>query len=217
MRLSDFFWRTRRGRAIAPVAAPISGADELDDQNYERMILGMMVEYPDVVNQNLERLEQVELETQAHRIFLDALITLYQSGAISGVTNIYENLPNEFYFVLNQVHGAENGPQKRGHRFYARFPLALRWPPHAIVERSLLHFLDGLYVINLEKEKKQLAEELAAAFIDSNSLLNEEEILNKIQQYSKLLDELREKIMTEEHEILSLLSEFFSNIRKLAA
>lgn len=223
VRLSDFFWRNRHGNSLALVAKGLNEAVDLDGLNYERMILGMLVEYPDLVNLHLDRIEPVMFTDAAHRAFFDTLNALYQAQQITEVPDIYSRLPAAFYTVLDQIHGDERQAQTakdvapRGHRFYARFPLALHRPPHAVIGRCLLHFLDGLHLISLEREKNLFVEDLSVSFSDSTSLANEQNILDKINEYSKIIGELREKISADEHDILSLLSEFFSEARKLAA
>ncbi len=226
VRLSEFFWRTarRKENAAQPVTAA-AGTDELDDLNYERMVLGLLVEYPDLGNAHIETIEPDWFSNDWHAEFCNALHTIYLAGEVADVLDIYEQLPPRFYMLLNQVHGEERGGdapaarRARGHRLHARFPMVMQRPPHAVIERCFLHFMKGLHIRTLEKEKNQTLMQAGDFLMQPDKQAEAEKLYAHATGLERLLMDERKKYADEEITILYLIEEFspHSNGRQLSS
>ncbi|HBF98408.1 MAG TPA: hypothetical protein DDW95_07650, partial [Alphaproteobacteria bacterium] len=150
---------------------------------------------------------------------------IYLAGEVADVLDIYEQLPPRFYMLLNQVHGEERGGdapaarRARGHRLHARFPMVMQRPPHAVIERCFLHFMKGLYIRTLEKEKNQTLMQAGDFLMQPDKQAEAEKLYAHATGLERLLMDERKKYADEEITILYLIEEFspHSNGRQLSS
>jgi DNA primase len=143
IRLSRLFWD--HDRAAWQRARPRS-LPSLDGNALECLVLGMLVEFPELFAQRLERVKALQMSGR-FAAFKDKLEEIIQLPMEVKISTFYKTLkPTEFFPLLDEVHGDENPDRglRRGHRLRARFPILKKHPPHEFVDRCLDLFLDKL-------------------------------------------------------------------------
>lgn len=154
IRLSRLFWEYDRSVNRKQQSGLIPDAEGLP---LERLVLGMLVEFPELFDRHLERIREMNFskEYEEFKVELQRIIQLPMDVKIA---SFYETIKPKFYRMLaDEIHGEEK-PEKglrRGHKLFERFPLLKKHPPFDFVEGCLLLFLDRLqlrgYLADLEE------------------------------------------------------------------
>lgn len=165
----------------------------------ERLICGLCVRYPELLDRHLERIAGLWFSDDLHRRFRNALCHLVINLEGTTVSEMAHSSDEPLQNLLLELlpDGATDRPKVlRGGAFSAlvqRFPLLRDDPPEDFVEAVFLHFLDVLELRGLEQE---LESETTEAETDLN-----EAAWNRIQAVSQDLSRRREECAREETEL----------------
>ncbi|MBD8890672.1 DNA primase [Roseibium litorale] len=192
------------GGSFQPKAEPGSllavrtGLPETPHYGMERLICGLCVHYPQLLDRHLERLATVRFSDALHGRFRDALCLFAQKsdGAGAAAADVAASLDDSLQALMREMMEDARPGSARGGSFSAltqRFPLLRSAPPEDFLEAVFMHFLDMLELNTLEAE---LEGEMAAAELDLN-----EESWMRVQAMSQDLNRRREECMREEAEL----------------
>lgn len=177
------------GRTIAAPQGPMFGI--------ERLICGLCVRYPHLLDRHIERVSRLGFSDALHARFRTEICRVASDYDKLSVADFYESLDDTFYQILGEVmqNGDQNGGTGLGSfsELAQRFPLLRKDPPDDFIEAVFLHFLDSLELIALEHELKQ---ELDAAEVELN-----EGAWNRIRGLTQDLARRREECAREEAEL----------------
>lgn len=150
-------WQKGRGREAAP-AAVLTSAPPAEPQELERLVLGLIVEFPALIARHAEAVARAPFLNEQHRLFRDRLQALtveeiltageatLRAGGAGG------RLDDAFFQLLAEVQGSEGEGTRRGHRLRARFPILAFHPSEDFIERCFLHFLSRLELRAIESD-----------------------------------------------------------------
>ena len=170
LHLSNYFWtydKTRQGDLSVTSKIVPQPVLELE---HERILLGMLVENPDLFDDFHEEVQSAFFESDPHAKFRDELLRIFFLSEVTEVATFYGRIADGFYTLLNLIHGEairEQG-RPRGHRYYARFPIARLRPDHAFMVRALQHFLSVQKLKAMEQHKSEVQVQFEADVIDEN-------------------------------------------------
>ncbi|SHO61110.1 DNA primase [Pseudoxanthobacter soli DSM 19599] len=177
--------------SIALVSAPPAEPLEL-----ERLVLGLVVEYPALIDRHAEALAAAPLQNELHRRFRDALQAMsLEEADMAGegapaAADAPTRVDGQFFSLLGEVHGLEADGRRRGHRLRGRFPILAFHPSEDFVERCFIHFLGRL-------ELKAIESDLDAAIAAAESDLTADD-WERIQALQHAVVRRREDIAAEE-------------------
>lgn len=190
-----------KGGGSADAASPLGTARERvaasHDFGTERLVLGLSMRFPHLLDRNFERFSRLPFANDLHRQLRDILCRIVddlEATPISDLTSAFEEpLRNIMGEMMLETIGMQ---QQRGAEFSAlihRFPLLKSNPPEDFIEAAYLHFLDVLELNALEDE---LSSELATADeqLDENSWM-------RIQALTQDLSRRREECARDEADL----------------
>ncbi|MDD9908091.1 MAG: DNA primase [Ahrensia sp.] len=132
--------------AVGPIGAQLSEV-KAGTSMREKLILGICVEFPILLARHIDTLMEVNFNDKRYALFQLQLQKLLIELKDYSVSEIYSLIPEQFYEVLNEIHGqSETRPStstepwslRRGHRLRQNFPMMASDPPVELVERFLL-------------------------------------------------------------------------------
>ncbi|MBN9673528.1 DNA primase [Roseibium aggregatum] len=177
---------------------PREGVSESDDFGNERLVLGLCMRFPHLLDRYYERLARLPFENELHSRFRDVIcriIDQIEATPVADLTSDYdEPLRDLMYEMMLETIGFQQ--QKHGAVFSLlnhRFPLLKSNPPEDFVEAAFLHFLDVL-------ELNALEDELSGELSTSDDQLDEHS-WQRIQALSQDLSRRREECAREEAEL----------------
>jgi DNA primase len=160
--LSDLFWQaTRANRELSGtsrrglVKTELRIEKEGHRHGLQKILLGMLVHYPEFLDEKAEQLERVKFASDLEKFRTALHMLLIDLGELS-VELIYERLPPNFYQTLNDVHGKRTDKKPWGHALFRRFPILERDPPHDFVARCVDHFVHVLQIEQMADELRVL-------------------------------------------------------------
>ncbi|MBO6859394.1 DNA primase [Roseibium sp.] len=190
-----------KGGGSADAASPLGTARERvaasHDFGTERLVLGLSMRFPHLLDRNFERFSRLPFANDLHRQLRDILCRIVddlEATPISDLTSAFEEpLRDIMGEMMLETIGMQ---QQRGAEFSAlihRFPLLKSNPPEDFIEAAYLHFLDVLELNALEDE---LSSELATADeqLDENSWM-------RIQALTQDLSRRREECARDEADL----------------
>ncbi|POF29704.1 DNA primase [Roseibium marinum] len=185
---ADSLWLP--GKARERVAAS-------DDFGIERLILGLGMRYPHLLDRNFERFSGLpfvnELHTQLRDVLcriVDDLETTPVADLTSGVDEPLKDIMSE---MMLETIGLQEQRQAEFSALNHRFPLLNSNPPEDFVEGAFVHFLDVMELNALEAE---LASELTGA---DEQL--DEQAWTRIQALTRDLSRRREECTRDEADL----------------
>lgn len=203
LRLGRLFWYSDRKEQTRPAAKALPTGEGVP---LERLVLGLLVEYPELFERHLERVQDMQMSNNYER-FKKELERIIGSTDEVAISTFYTKIDPSFFFMLRDVHG-DDEPSKglrRGHKLRQRFPLLKKHPPIEFVEGCLLLFVDKL-------EHRAYAAEMEKYIQEFQEKADEE-------RERRLLDLIRSeeshRLSIEEQEIA--LDEWAANIRSTFA
>jgi DNA primase len=151
--LSEFFWRNTKGRRDPQKASRLVERElRIEKEGYkhgiQKVLLGMLVHYPEYLDTEGERVSKLELSNELDE-FRQALYDLLITNGEVDVELIYTQIGykyKRYYDVLQEIHGDRTDKLRRGHCLFARFPVLERDPPAEFVKRSIEHFVHDLEI-----------------------------------------------------------------------
>ncbi len=177
LKLSNLFWTSERvpreggfsgrgagsggfqgrgGREIGSMAMPPMPTSDL--VGLERVVLGLCVEYPDLFEAAAERLMGLDFGLEPHEAFKRELWRMATEVSDLSVSSFYEGIDPRFFFLLEEVHGAEQSDEAgrairpSGWHLRERFKVLECHPPETWVETCLWHFLDRMELRHMERD-----------------------------------------------------------------
>jgi DNA primase len=205
-KLSNLFFeqarQQRRGgkkpaEDLGPFVKAKEGVSETDDFGNERLVLGLCMRFPHLLDRYYERLSRLPLENDQHRRFRDVLCRIVdeiEGAPIAELTREYdEPLRDLMYEMMLETIGLQ---QQKGAVFSVlnhRFPVLRANPPEDFIEAAFLHFLDVL-------ELNALEDELNAELSVSDDQLDETAWI-RIQALTQDLSRRREECARDEQEL----------------
>lgn len=150
-------WQKGRGREPA-AAVVLTSAPPAEPQELERLVLGLIVEFPALIARHAEAIARAPFLNEQHRLFRDRLqaltveeiLTAGEAGLEAGSAGA--RLDDGFFQLLAEVQGGEGEGQRHGHRLRARFPILAFHPSEDFVERCFMHFLGRLELRAIESD-----------------------------------------------------------------
>jgi DNA primase len=137
--------RRRDGGAAPPFVRVTMTAPPTEPTRVERLVLGLLVEYPRLILLLGERIAAAPLRSEAHRRFRDALVAIAHEGEATGLDERLAGLDGPLLHLLRDVHGGTDGRGRRaGERLREAFGLVAFHPSEDFIERYVVHLLDRL-------------------------------------------------------------------------
>lgn len=122
----------------------------------ERVFLGLCVEYPELVHENLEEVAALNLSGRhkghSYSEFLQNLISIFVEQEEVTCLLIYSRLSDQFYEILQSVHGRDERGQPSGHKLREKFPVLNINPPLDFIRECFQHFMDIFVLHDMEEE-----------------------------------------------------------------
>lgn len=145
-----------RGREVGSHAMPPMPTGDL--VGLERVVLGLCVEFPDLFEAAAERIMALDFGLEPHEAFKRELWRMATEVADLSVSSFYSGIDPRFFFLLEEVHGAEQSDEEgrvvraSGSRLRERFKVLTCHPPETWVETCLWHFLDRIELRHMERD-----------------------------------------------------------------
>ncbi len=215
VRLSELFWQQTRGGqqarggrgsrggkrgGSADVPAGVTEVPAFAFEastTFERMVLGLCVEYPELFERHYERLHGIPFESRSCDQFKEQLHWVMVGSHGRDVASLYGDLDSSFFDMLRGVHGMGalgNGPDaKLRAGMMAMQPILRFRPPEAFVEAYLELLLDRLEVRAMRRE---LDEEVRAAEDEIDEMTE-----RRILEMSRDINRREEEILRREQEL----------------
>ncbi|MCR9280889.1 MAG: DNA primase [Rhodobacteraceae bacterium] len=190
-----------KGGGSADAASPLGTARERvaasHDFGTERLVLGLSMRFPHLLDRNFERFSRLPFANDLHRQLRDILCRIVddlEATPISDLTSAFEEpLRNIMGEMMLETIGMQ---QQRGAEFSAlihRFPLLKSNPPEDFIEAAYLHFLDVL-------ELNALEDELSSELTTADEQLDEHSWM-RIQALTQDLSRRREECARDEADL----------------
>ncbi|GAB2183871.1 DNA primase [Roseibium sp. LAB1] len=190
-----------KGGGSTETASPLGIARERvaasHDFGTERLVLGLSMRFPHLLDRNFERFSRLPFANDLHRQLRDILCRIVddlEATPISELTSAFdEPLRNIMGEMMLETIGMQ---QQRGAEFSAlihRFPLLKSNPPEDFIEAAYLHFLDVL-------ELNALEDELSAELATADEQLDEHSWM-RIQALTQDLSRRREECARDEADL----------------
>ncbi len=157
--LSDLFWQASRAarggkkKDAKPglVDREIVIARDGHRHGIQKVILGLLVHYPQFVDEKSDEIAAVEFDPDLET-FRKALYNLLVEKSALSVELVYEELGGRYYEILHDIHGRSADGKRWGYSLFRRFPIVAREPDPEFVSACLSHFLRVLYLEQLRAE-----------------------------------------------------------------
>ncbi|MEM9630694.1 MAG: DNA primase [Pseudomonadota bacterium] len=168
-----------------------------DDFGTERLVLGLCMRYPHLLDRNFERFSGMPFVNELHLQLRDILCRIVddlEATPIADLTGAFdEPLRDIMYEMMLETIGMQEQKKAEFSALNHRFPLLKSNPPEDFIEAAYLHFLDVLELNALEDE---LNSELATADeqLDEHSWM-------RIQALSQDLNRRREECARDESDL----------------
>jgi DNA primase len=142
IRLGRLFWSHDRAYQRQTLSGLVPAEEGIP---LERLVLGMLVEFPELFERHLERIRKIHFSKvyEDFKLELQRIIELPMEVKIA---TFYEKIKPEFFLMLaRDIHGDEDVTRglRSGHKLRERFPLLRKHPP--------IEFIDGCFVLFLDK------------------------------------------------------------------
>ncbi len=205
-KLSNLFFEQARqsrrdgkkgGDNVAPLGKARERVAASDDFGTERLVLGLCMRFPHLLDRNFERFSGLPFANELHAQLRDVLCRIVddlEETPIADLTRAFdEPLKDIMYEMMLETIGLQEQKRAEFSALNHRFPLLKSKPPEDFVEAAFLHFLDVL-------ELNALEEELAGELKGADEELDEHSWA-RIQALSQDLNRRREECAREEAEL----------------
>lgn len=172
-KLSNLFFeqarQTRRdGKKISDSGAGLGLARERvatsNDFGTERLVLGLCMRFPHLLDRNFERFSGLPFTNDLHRQLRDILCRIVDDLEAAPIADLTRSFDEPLRDIMQEMMLETIGLQEQGKAEFSalnhRFPLLKSNPPEDFVEAAYLHFLDVLELTALEEE---LSSEMVSA------------------------------------------------------
>jgi DNA primase len=213
IQLSDLFWQHDRSRSKAQSGKVLRGGfvstevrvpKEGHRYGIQLILLGLLVEYPEFLEEKRDRMERLELDPHLEN-FRDKLYDLLIENGDVSVEMIYRELKGDFYKTLDIIHGEPTEKRARGYRLKQRFPIIEVDPPRTFISDCIELFIDMVYVEQAESHSEYIV--MLSKTSDDFSVDHERQLLN----IRRDIHETRERINTRD----SALADEAADLRRV--
>jgi DNA primase len=171
IQLANLFWEVLKKRRGLPrnslASRELNIAKEGHRHGLQKLILGLLVHYPQLLDEKMPQLSDVELAPEYDE-FRSALYDLLVMNNDVSVLLIYERLKPAFYDILEEIYGHGMAGRSPGHRLVQRFPILRVDPPVDFIASCIDHFAQLLMIEQIRAEITMLKETLANERIESS-------------------------------------------------
>lgn len=171
LQVGDFLYRLSKRQ----VSGRLGGATALPSLPYlfsaeptrliglERVFLGMCVHYPDLVEQNRDKIAAMRFrgrhENTSFHDFISDLLHVIEEDEVRDYKVFYSRLSPGFFPALDFLHGravliAGQEMIPWGYNLFARFPILQAPVPERFIEECFSNFIELLWLRDLEDELK---------------------------------------------------------------
>lgn len=211
-RLSNLFFETSRGRqrgggkagrtgkagdAVVPIGLARERVATSDAFGTERLVLGLCVRYPELLDRNFERVSALRFSNELHTGMRNALCRIVDDLETTAVSDLIAAFDDRQRDIMREMIQENVGLQEQKQAEFSalnhRFPLLKVNPPEDFIEAAFLHFLDVLELSALDTE---LNGELESTGEDLD-----ETAWERIQALSLDLNRRREECAREEADL----------------
>jgi DNA primase len=180
LQLADLFWQAVRGGKSKKEPSQLVSKGlkiELDvrQNGLQKVLLGVLVHYPEFLDEKQDKILRLKFVPELDA-FCSALYKLLIVEKELSVFKIYDHLEDDFYEVLQEIHGKKEDGRPWGHNLFFKFPTIALGPPRDFVSRCIDHFARRIHLDELDDDiqrAKTLAGENDAAFDQLLSLIRE--------------------------------------------
>lgn len=183
------------GRDAGTSAPPLPEGDLV---GIERIVLGLCLEYPELVDLYFERLVTVPFAHDVHERFKRELYRLATELDELSVASLYSRVDPRFFFVLKELHGDDVGEvgAARNSRLRERLPILGFHPPAPFIEAIFTHLIDRLELRTMEQELETEVSSVGAdcdAEVEGRILSLSREIHRRREEHARADQELAEE------------------------
>ncbi len=135
----------------------------------EKILLGTLIEYPDLLEIHLDRLMNIELSSELEQ-FKCEIYRIFEEFDGVDVVNFYKYIHEDFHKILADVHGRVDANGRIiPTALYARFPMLKLDPPQDFVSQCVELFF-------LKLELRQIRRECSQLHLDPVRMSNDDEL-----------------------------------------
>lgn len=178
-----------------------------DDFGTERLVLGLCMRFPYLLDRNFERVAGLPFVNELHIGVRDALCRIVDDLETAPVADLIASFEDPLKDIMHEMVletiGLQEQKQAEFSALIHRFPLLKSNPPEDFVEAAFLHFLDVL-------ELNALEEELQSELANADEHLDET-AWERIQALTQDLARRREECAREEGELAERAKKIRSN------
>ncbi|GAA0774884.1 DNA primase [Roseibium denhamense] len=173
------------------------GVSESDDFGNERLVLGLCMRFPHLLDRHFERFSRLPFVNTLHRQLRDVLCRIVdelEGTPIADLTQAHDTaLRDIMHEMMLETIGLQQQKKAEFSVLNHRFPLLKSHPPEDFVEAAFLHFIDVL-------ELNALEEELDSELSGADEQLDET-VWGRIQALTQDLSRRREECARDEAEL----------------
>jgi DNA primase len=159
MQLANLFWQV--GKSKGAKAKEMSPSKFVRDRlklsqdgprhGLQRILLGMLVHYPDFLEEKQDQVLRLQFAPELDE-FWESLHRLLIAEEKLTVQSIYRNLKDDFYEILESIHGEEKDGRPWGYRLLQRFPTLKSDPSRDFISRCMDHFIAIIHLHELDDD-----------------------------------------------------------------
>ncbi len=181
LQLADLFWQAVRGGSKSKkepsqlVSKELKIELDVRQNGLQKVLLGMLVHYPDFLDEKQDTILRLKFAPELDD-FCTALYQLLVEQKDLSVQKIYDHLEDDFYKVLQEIHGKREDGRPWGHKLFFQFPSLALSPPRDFISRCIDHLSRRIHLDELDQDiqrARTLAGEDDAAFDQLLSLVRE--------------------------------------------
>jgi DNA primase len=165
----------------------------------EKILLGTLIEYPDLLEIHLDRLMNIQL-SDALEQFKGEIYRIFEEFDNVDVVHFYKYIHQDFHKILADVHGrVDAGGRIIPDSLFGRFPLLKLEPPQDFVARCVELFF-------LKLELRQIRRECDELGSDAARMSNDDE-LERVTALSKESVDMQGKVAQLDQDLANLAQE----------
>jgi DNA primase len=185
LQLADLFWQAVRGgkggrsrsEPSKLVARELKIHRDGRRHGLQKVLLGLLVHYPDFLDEKQDKILRLKFAPELDK-FCTALYRLLVELEQFSVQQIYDHLGDDFYEVLKDIHGKEEGGRRWGYSLFIRFPILTRDPSRDFISRCIDHFARIIHLDELDDDIERFRD--AAGQPDNEAAV--ERLLNLVRE-----------------------------------
>jgi DNA primase len=156
LQLAELFWQAVRGSKSKPEPSKFVSNElklELDvrQNGLQKILLGTLVHYPDFLDEKQDTILRLKFSRELDD-FCTALYKLLVEQKDLSIQKIYNHLGDDFYWILQEIHGKQENGRRWGHKLFFKFPTLALDPPRDFVSRAIDHLARRIHLDELDQD-----------------------------------------------------------------